>query len=119
MTKEKDWPEYSNVLFDLDKTDIRATESDKIKAVAAFLQQHPKFEIGLAGHADPRGGDVHNQKLSDDRTKAVAEALEAAGVSKDRIRTAGFGERARNCTENTEDCYTQNRRVEFYFRPAP
>jgi peptidoglycan-associated lipoprotein len=74
--------------------------------------------VGLAGHADPRGGDAYNLKLSDQRTKAVAEALEGAGVAKDRVRAGGFGDRRRNCVADTEDCFTQNRRVEFYFRPG-
>jgi OmpA-OmpF porin, OOP family len=113
----KEWPPFSNVIFDLDKSDIRSTERDKINAVADFLQKNPKFEVGLTGHADPRGSDGHNLKLSDDRTRAVAEALVAAGVTKDRVRAAGFAARNRNCMENTEECYTQNRRVEFFFRP--
>jgi outer membrane protein OmpA-like peptidoglycan-associated protein len=114
----KEWPAFSNVIFDFDKADIRASEQEKIKAVADFVKQNPKFEVGLAGHADPRGGDAYNVKLSDQRTKAVSEALVAAGVPKDHVRTGAFGDRARNCTENTEDCFTQNRRVEFYFRPG-
>jgi peptidoglycan-associated lipoprotein len=82
-----------------------------------FLEQNPKMEVGLAGHADPRGNDPHNLKLSDQRTKAVSEALVQAGVPRDRVRTAALSSRDRNCTDNTEDCFAQNRRVEFYFRP--
>ena len=116
---QKEWPPFSNIVFDFDKSDIRRSESDKIKAVADFLQENPGFEVGLAGHADPRGSDAHNTKLSEQRTKAVAEALVEAGVPRDRVRSAAFASRSRNCAENTEDCFGQNRRVEFYFRRAP
>ena len=107
---------FSNVRFDLDKAEIKPEEREKIKAVAGFMQQNPKVEVGLAGHADPRGTNEHNRTLSDERTKAVSEALVEAGVPKDRIRTAGLASRNRNCMDNNEDCYAQNRRVEFYFR---
>ena len=112
----KDWEEFSNVTFDFDKADIRPDERDTIKAVADFMQQNPKLQLGLAGHTDPRGSYEHNRMLSEQRTKAVTEALTEAGVPKDRIRTAGLADRVRNCTDKTEDCFAQNRRVEFFFR---
>ena len=112
----KDWESFSNVTFDLDKADIRADERDKIKAVADYMKQNPKLELGLAGYADPRGTNARNEKLSDERTKAVTEALVKDGIPRERIRTAALAARGRNCTENTEACYAQNRRVEFYFR---
>jgi outer membrane protein OmpA-like peptidoglycan-associated protein len=114
---KQDWQQFSNVTFDLDKADIRPDERDKIKAVADFLEQNPRMEVGLAGYTDPQGTYPHNMKLSDQRTKAVTEALAEAGVPKDRVRTVALASRDRNCTQNTEDCYAQNRRVEFYFRP--
>jgi outer membrane protein OmpA-like peptidoglycan-associated protein len=114
---KQDWQQFSNVTFDLDKADIRPDEHDKIKAVADFLEQNPRMEVGLAGYTDPQGTYPHNMKLSDQRTKAVTEALVQAGIPKDRVRTVALASRDRNCTQNMEDCYAQNRRVEFYFRP--
>jgi len=114
---KQDWQQFSNVTFDLDKADIRPDERDKIKAVADFLEQNPRMEVGLAGYTDPQGTYPHNMNLSDQRTKAVSEALVQAGVPKDRVRTVALASRDRNCTQTTEDCYAQNRRVEFYFRP--
>jgi len=113
---KQDWQQFSNVTFDLDKADIRPDERDKIKAVADYMKQNPKLELGLAGYADPRGTNERNQKLSDERSKAVTEALVKDGIPRERIRTAALAARGRNCTENTEACYAQNRRVEFYFR---
>ncbi len=117
-TETKEWPPFSNVEFDFDKADIRPEESAKIKAVADFLRENPRFAVGLAGYTDPRGTDPYNMKLSAQRTKAVSEALVGAGVPVDRVRTAALASRDRNCAENTESCFGQNRRVEFYFRPA-
>src|SRR6185369_12714771 len=87
----KDWESFSNVTFDLDKADIRADERDKIKAVADYMKQNPKLE--LAGYADPRGTNERNQKLSDERSKAVTEALVKDGIPRERIRTAALAAR--------------------------
>src|SRR5262245_57545273 len=112
----KEMEQFQNVTFDFDKADIRPDERDTIKAVAGFMQQNPKVQLGLAGHTDPRGTYEHNRNLSDERTKAVTEALVEAGVRKDRIRTAGLADRNRKCNEKAENCFAQNRRVEFFFR---
>jgi len=65
----RDWESFSNVTFDLDKAVIRPDEKDKIKAVADYMQQNPKLQLGLAGNTDPQGTLEHNQVLSDQRTK--------------------------------------------------
>ena len=82
VVRTKEWPPFSNVLFDFDKADIRPDERAKIKAVADFLQENPKFEVGLAGYADPRGTDPFNMKLSDRRTKAVVLTDDVAAVER-------------------------------------
>jgi outer membrane protein OmpA-like peptidoglycan-associated protein len=117
-TETKELPPFSNIIFDFDKAAVRPSESDKIKAVADFLRENPRLEIGLVGHTDPRGPDAYNTKLSEQRTKAVTDALVEAGVPRDRLRTVAMGKRSRNCAEDTEDCFGQNRRVEFFFRPV-
>jgi outer membrane protein OmpA-like peptidoglycan-associated protein len=117
-TETKELPPFSNIIFDFDQATVRPSESDKIKAVADFLQKNPRLEIGLLGHTDPRGTDPYNVKLSEQRTKAVSDALVEAGVPRDRLRTVAMGKRGRNCADDTENCFGQNRRVEFFFRPV-
>ena len=112
------WQTFRDILFDYDKADIRASERPKIDEIIKFAKDNPSFQIGLDGHADPRGSSTYNQKLSERRVKAVAAAVIAGGVSENRIRVVAEGERARNCTEETEDCYQKNRRVETFIRPS-
>ena len=66
--------------------------------------------------ADPRGTDDYNLKLSDRRVKAVRDTLRAAGVQPNRMRIGAQGEKDRNCSEDTEDCFQKNRRVEVFVR---
>jgi peptidoglycan-associated lipoprotein len=110
------WKSFHDILFDYDKADVRSAEQDKVTEIAAFLNQNGGSEISLGGHADPRGADTYNLKLSDRRVKATRDALVAAGVPANRIRIGAHGEKIRNCTENSEECYQKNRRVEVFVR---
>jgi outer membrane protein OmpA-like peptidoglycan-associated protein len=112
----KEWVSFQNVLFDFDKYNIRPSEAPKIQAIVDFMKQNPNFQAGLDGHTDPRGTDAYNLRLGQRRADSVAAALVGAGISKDRLRAATFGKRDRNCTENTEECFQRNRRVEVFMR---
>ena len=111
------WESFKDILFDFDKSDVRANEVGKIKEIVAFMKQNPTFEIGIEGYADPRGTDVYNQALSERRVKAIRDALVTEGGSANAIRTGAQGEKNRNCNESTEGCYQKNRRVEVFVRP--
>jgi outer membrane protein OmpA-like peptidoglycan-associated protein len=130
------WQAFRNILFDFDRSEVRASEQDKVRDVVAFVQQNPNATIGLDGFADPRGSRPYNQRLSARRSKAVADELVKAGVPKDKITTGAFGEQRLICTipevearrkaagnkaaadQAAEECFQQDRRVEIFVRPA-
>ncbi len=75
-----------NVFFELNRTEIRASETGKIDAVAAFLRDNPDATVAVCGYADRDTGNANiNSRLSKERAEHVAEALEARGISADRI----------------------------------
>jgi len=110
------WTSFRNILFDFDKANIRPNEQPKVGDIATFMKQNPNAEISLEGYADPRGTNTYNLKLSERRVKAVAEAIESAGVPKNRIRIGAKGEKDPVCNEKTEECYQADRRVEVFVR---
>jgi outer membrane protein OmpA-like peptidoglycan-associated protein len=110
------WTSFRDILFDFDKSDIRSSEQQKISDVIAFMKQNPNAELTLEGHTDPRGTDAYNMKLSDRRVKTVRDALEKGGVEASRLQIGALGERYRNCTQDTEDCFQKNRRVQVFVR---
>ena len=102
-----------DVYFDYDKADVRADQQAVVQANAAFLQQHPSMSVTLEGHCDERGSTEYNLALGDNRASAVKNALVAAGVPTDRIKTVSFGKEKPFCTESSESCWQQNRRGHF------
>lgn len=90
-------------------------ESDPIlDAVAATLKAHPEFlVVEIAGHADERASDEHNLRLTRDRARSVAKALESRGVAAGRLISQGYGEFCPLDPASNAAAWEKNRRVEF------
>lgn len=104
-----------DIYFDYDKSDIRTEDQSSIQADASFLQQHANISFTIEGHCDERGSTEYNLALGDKRAAAVKNALVAAGVSADRIKTVSLGKEKPFCTESNEACWQQNRRGHFVY----
>lgn len=64
-----------NLLFDTDSADLRPQYRPLLDAIAQRIEQGPDVIVSIAGHADARGTDEHNLRLSRHRADAVAAAL--------------------------------------------
>jgi peptidoglycan-associated lipoprotein len=104
-----------DLFFDYDKYDIRPDQAATLQANAQFLQAHPNIRFTVEGHCDERGSTEYNLALGDNRANAVKQALVAAGVAADRIKTISFGKEKPFCTESNEQCWQQNRRGHFVY----
>jgi outer membrane protein OmpA-like peptidoglycan-associated protein len=104
-----------NILYDLDKADIRQDASSDLEKLTVFLQDNPNFKVEVASHTDNRGADDYNLKLSLQRAQNVVNYLVGKGISVDRLIAKGYGETmpVNSCTTCTEAEHQQNRRTEF------
>jgi peptidoglycan-associated lipoprotein len=76
------------------------------------VKQAPAKHIGAAGHADERGTTQYNIALGARRAESARKYLSDLGVAA-KLDTVSFGEERPVCSEQTEECWTRNRRVEF------
>jgi peptidoglycan-associated lipoprotein len=105
--------ELKELLFDFD-TDDSASEQAVLEADAQWLKDHPNVRVKLAGHADPRWDIAYNLALSQRRAETIKQELIRMGIAENRIVFAtGWGKLYPNCLESTEECWKQNRRVDF------
>ena len=82
-----------NILFVINKWDIRPSEQLKIDEVVAALKDNPDTKVRISGYADKATGTAkRNQFLSEKRSEIVAQAIVDAGIDKDRIITEYFGD---------------------------
>ena len=82
-----------NVLFIINKWDIRECEQIKIDEVVEALKANPDTKVRVSGYADKATGTAkRNLFLSQKRSEVVAAAIVAAGIDEDRIITEYFGD---------------------------
>jgi OOP family OmpA-OmpF porin len=102
------------IYFATDSAEILAKSFPIVDAVAATLVGNPQIVlIEVQGHADERGADDYNLRLTSDRAASVRQALIQRGVDDQRIRSAGYGERCPVDSEHNGVAWEKNRRVEF------
>jgi len=101
------------VFFDYDKADIRPDQVSRLQTDAAWLKSHPAVKFIVEGYADDRGSEEYNLGLGDRRANTVKEFPIKQGVPQSAITTISYGEERPICHEETEDCYSKNRRAAF------
>lgn len=108
-------------MFPSGSATLTADGRRKLSALAqAFASDRAKPEPGkpakkvlVVGHSDSTGGAELNQRLSEQRARAVGDILASAGIPKQDIYYQGAGA-SRPLADNTsESGRAQNRRVEF------
>jgi OOP family OmpA-OmpF porin len=102
------------IQFAYDSVEILPASNKILDAVATTLTHHLEFELVVVeGHADERGNDAYNLRLTSGRVASVVRALIARGVEKQRLRSKGYGEYCPLESGHNEEAWEKNRRVEF------
>ena len=94
--------------FEFDEYEVRNKCLPEIKMLSNFLNDNPDFDLIIKGHADVKGSDDYNEKLSLRRALKVQRLMKNNGVHKDRMKVQAFGE---SLSSGRID--SLNRRVEF------
>lgn len=108
--------QLENIYFDLNKWDIKEEAARTLDVLVAIMKKYPRMEIELGAHTDSRASDAYNLRLSHDRAGAALEYLVANGISRNRMRSKGYGERVPliKCGDNCSEVeHSINRRCEF------
>ena len=102
-----------NIFFDYDKSTILQQSYKELQNLLAILQSHPAMKIEIGGHTDGHGSMDYNQRLSENRAKAVVDFLISKGIDPKRLQFKGFGKTKPIDTNATDEGRARNRRVEF------
>ena len=107
----------SEVSFDYNSAELQPAFRRTLDKVAGILKRYPRSTVKITGHTDSRGSAEYNQRLSEQRAKAVGRHLADAGVDSRRVITEGRGETQPRSTNETEAGRQLNRRVEMLIIP--
>ena len=101
------------ILFDINKSSIKGESMGTINEIVQMMNTHPDLKFRVEGHTDGDGDESYNQKLSEDRSKAVKSLLIQSGIDASRLDSKGYGESKPVNDNKTPEGKANNRRVEF------
>jgi peptidoglycan-associated lipoprotein len=103
----------SDIHFDYNAATIQPQDNSVLKSNADWLTAHANTHVQIEGHCDDRGSEEYNIALGARRAQAAKDYLTTLGISGDRMSTISYGKELPLCTEQTDDCWAQNRRDHF------
>lgn len=103
----------NNIYFDSNKFNILPGSATDLQVLVQFLKLNSTLKFEIAGHTDNSGNADANQKLSENRAKAVKEYLTQKQILASRIIIKGYGSSIPSADNSTEEGRRLNRRTEF------
>jgi outer membrane protein OmpA-like peptidoglycan-associated protein len=101
------------VYFNFDSTDLDQAARRKLGEVVAEARERDSAQILVTGHADRAGANNYNNKLSELRAMAIADALANEGIPKVLTDVEAFGEFQPAVATEDDVQERMNRRVEI------
>jgi outer membrane protein OmpA-like peptidoglycan-associated protein len=87
-----------------------------LAATEQLLRKHRALQAEIVVYTDSIGGVSANQSLSEQRARAVYDALRSAGIAARRLQQHGAGAATMVASNQTPAGRIENRRVEIEFR---
>ncbi|MCS7077699.1 MAG: OmpA family protein [Bacteroidia bacterium] len=103
----------SHVYFKPSSWELLPSSYPELEKVYHYLRSIPSLSIQIQGHTDIGSTPDYNQRLSENRAKAVADWLIKKGIKAERISYKGFGNTKPIADNNTPEGRAKNRRIEF------
>ncbi len=102
------------ITFDTDQADLKPESAQTIGEIAKLLASDPGLKVAVVGPTDNTGSVAHNLQLSQDRAKAVMQALiRDHGIAAGRLQSYGCGPYAPVASNDSDEGRAKNRRVEL------
>lgn len=106
-----------NIYFDTDKATLKPDSRPALQEIAKLMKAQPKLKLLVVGHTDNIGDLKYNANLSEQRARAVVQALASEhAVEASRLSAAGVGMYAPVASNRSEEGRRKNRRVELVER---
>ncbi len=104
------------VLFDHDKSNIRANENETLDRAMREIAKYNPTQVTVTGYTDSSGKADYNQNLSREREQAVSRALLSRGIKNQTLDREARGEFDQAVETKDGIRNQENRRVVIDFR---
>lgn len=102
-----------NVFFETGQYALLPESEYELGKVVELLRQNPRLKVEIGGHTDNVGKPADNQRLSEQRAKAVRDYLISKGIAESSLTYKGYGESKPVASNDSEQGRAQNRRTEM------
>ena len=72
--------QYALILFDFDRTDIKARNKEIVDRIIDRIGKVPSAKVRIVGHTDTIGKEAYNVSLSERRAKAAFQQMQSSGL---------------------------------------
>ena len=103
----------NKIIFKRGSADIAKNSFSSVQKVSDILKEHENIKVEIAGHTDSRGRASLNLRISQDRANSVKKALGSLGISDNRLKAVGYGEKFPIAKDDKNGLSEINRRVEI------
>jgi len=100
-------------LFDFGSSRLRPGAREELQRLVTLMRQNPNIRIEINGHTDNIGSLAVNQRLSENRAKAIRDFLIQNGIQANRMTHKGHNFSKPLMSNDTAWGRSQNRRVEI------
>jgi len=102
------------IFFETDKWDLKPESDAALRNIADYVTKNPGRKFFIVGHTDNSGAYSSNLTLSENRAKAVAEALvKRYSVNASQLNSYGVASLSPVASNKTAEGKSRNRRVEI------
>jgi outer membrane protein OmpA-like peptidoglycan-associated protein len=102
------------IYFENGEAELDPASEATLEQIAEMLKQQSDLKLHIVGHTDNVGDVDANMRLSEERAKAIVQALtEDHGIDASRLDAYGVGPLAPVASNATEEGRSKNRRVEL------
>jgi OOP family OmpA-OmpF porin len=101
-----------DIKFANNSSTIPSPAYGRIKELAEFLDKNQDLQVVIEGHTSNVGGEELNQKLSENRAKAIAFVLvNDFNIAEERVASVGYGFAQLEELGDTAEAHALNRRI--------
>lgn len=108
--------ESYSVYFDLDEYTVQEKYKPLLKKHGEFLAKNQNEFVFIEGHTDERGGREYNLALGQKRANAIRMELMRYGAKDSQLEAYSYGSEKPKALGSTEEAWSQNRRVDLYYK---
>ncbi|OGX85963.1 hypothetical protein BEN47_14025 [Hymenobacter lapidarius] len=104
----------NNLFFDTNKYELKPRSRTELNRLIEFLRQYRDVQIEVSGYTDNVGTPEANLQLSQRRAQSVVDYLSGHGISPNRLRSKGYGDKSPLAANDSEAHRQLNRRIELH-----